>query len=109
MTTPKPPLDRDQRPTRPEMRAVRRYRVRIFYTEPTYAQQRELPPTEYTVSYIVGADDPATADALGRERFRAEVAREGVGWTREVVRVECSLESRGGGAAGGDDRSSPER
>jgi hypothetical protein len=100
MSDPTRPASPDQRPTRPDFRAVGRYRVRIFYTEPTYAQQRGIEAAEYTVSYVVGADEAASAEATAREWFRADVEREGVGWVREVVRVEVVLERSNAGGGG---------
>lgn len=62
--------------------------VRIVYREPTYALRSGVDKA-YSCSFVVEAKDEPDAIAQAKEKFEAMAARSGVGWSREIKRVEC--------------------
>ncbi|HJK95191.1 MAG TPA: hypothetical protein RMG45_15850 [Polyangiaceae bacterium LLY-WYZ-15_(1-7)] len=70
------------------------YRVTVFYTEPTYAAQRGIPLREYKGSFFLQMPDRGSAIARARHLFLDAERRSGVGWVREIVRVECEQVGR---------------
>ena len=70
--------------------AAARFRVTIYYREPTYARSRGIPDREYQGTFEVVAADTAEAVTLAIEEFRAAARRASVGWSREIVRVSIA-------------------
>lgn len=66
-----------------------RYRVTIYYREPTYAATRGVDARTHRGTFRVRAVSRDDAVAQARTLFEQRARDSGVGWVREVVRVEC--------------------
>lgn len=68
---------------------VHRFRVAVFFEEPTYALRREQPVHEQRTTITVLAADADDAVALATARFREDAMQSNVGWVRMITRCEA--------------------
>jgi hypothetical protein len=87
--------DASDRPTPLPEAPKRRWRVLLIYREPTYAAAREIDVRDYRGGFVVEAADPEEAIGKGRREFAEAAQLASVGWVREIVRVEVTLEEDG--------------
>ena len=66
-----------------------RFEVTIIYREPTYAEARAIPETEYRGVFVVRAANEEDAKERALAQFNAAAIQATVGWVREVQRIEC--------------------
>ncbi|HEY3353861.1 MAG TPA: hypothetical protein VGQ83_11480 [Polyangia bacterium] len=69
---------------------TRRFRVRIFYREPTYETRFGPRPDPHRWTYEVEAAGEDEAERLARARFRGDAESSWVGWVRQIVDVEVA-------------------
>ena len=68
---------------------MRRFRVTVFYREPTYARYRGIETKTYRGSFTVRAHSETEAIEKARALFEDAARAATVSWPREIVRTEC--------------------
>jgi hypothetical protein len=67
------------------------FHVRIYYREPTWELYHGPRPEPLQASYDIEAVDAEHARRLALNEFRASGRDSGVGWVKEVVRVDVEV------------------